>query len=397
MGDEGIRVYPTQIEATPGEKRPPTDNSDVWSCTIPSPPGVVHIYLHNRAKSTILQHAGETPGREVGGALVGGLYKWRDPQQQSPQVHLFIEITNSVRGHFTRGSSTSLTFTADTWSQIVSDVERHFPEKRIVGWYHTHPGHGVFLSAPDKFIQNNFFAHGGQLALVIDHVGRRAAFFIGSEREPGGFQQSAEFTWDDALCPPLLGPTWPSSGAPATVGDKESPPGVTNPQLPTVAARPPVTPRGRRRGLLSRLLPSLRKKAPPAPASQQDAVVRIDMDDVNSPEVKRVIKRQERARRQAEEQERARRQAESYPRQYPGSATEPGLLEQLSSLLIDILGIAALLSFFFLIVLFLVKVLEHREADLVDIIHFTLAWQFSPHLIGVFMLGGVAWLIREFS
>lgn len=39
-----------------------------------------------------------------------------------------------------------------------------------MGWYHSHPGFGLFLSDYDAFIQQNFFGAPGQVALVVDPV-----------------------------------------------------------------------------------------------------------------------------------------------------------------------------------------------------------------------------------
>ncbi len=47
-------------------------------------------------------------------------------------------------------------------------MEMQFPDHRIVGWYHTHPGHGVFLSKLDIFAHESFFGLPWQTALVYD-------------------------------------------------------------------------------------------------------------------------------------------------------------------------------------------------------------------------------------
>ena len=38
----------------------------------------------------------------------------------------------------------------------------------VLGWYHTHPGWGLFLSAHDQFIHGNFYGGPHHVALVID-------------------------------------------------------------------------------------------------------------------------------------------------------------------------------------------------------------------------------------
>lgn len=49
-----------------------------------------------------------------------------------------------------------------------SQLDRDHPDLQIVGWYHSHPGHGIFLSSYDQFIHENFFSAPGMVALVVD-------------------------------------------------------------------------------------------------------------------------------------------------------------------------------------------------------------------------------------
>ncbi len=61
-----------------------------------------------------------------------------------------------------------MTFTQETWAHIYKTKDAEHPNKRIVGWYHSHPGFGVFLSDHDTFIQRNFFSDPRQVAWVFD-------------------------------------------------------------------------------------------------------------------------------------------------------------------------------------------------------------------------------------
>ena len=47
----------------------------------------------------------------------------------------------------------------------------------IVGWYHSHPGFGIFLSEHDRFIHRHFFGEPGQIALVIDPLAHVEGLF----------------------------------------------------------------------------------------------------------------------------------------------------------------------------------------------------------------------------
>jgi proteasome lid subunit RPN8/RPN11 len=65
-------------------------------------------------------------------------------------------------------AGTHVTFTQDTWEHIYKVKDSEYPDDRIVGWYHSHPGFGVFLSDHDTFIHKNFFSSEQQVAWVYD-------------------------------------------------------------------------------------------------------------------------------------------------------------------------------------------------------------------------------------
>ena len=52
-----------------------------------------------------------------------------------------------------------------------------YPEYDIVGWYHTHPSFGIFLSHHDLFIHQHFFAQPLQVAYVVDPINQTRGFF----------------------------------------------------------------------------------------------------------------------------------------------------------------------------------------------------------------------------
>lgn len=105
---------------------------------------------------TVLHHAQGELAREVGGILAGRIYDGR--------AHVELAIP-ALRAE---GHRTNVTFTHEVWDDVLASLDRDHPELRIVGWYHSHPGFGIFLSEYDEFIQNNFFAADGMVALVID-------------------------------------------------------------------------------------------------------------------------------------------------------------------------------------------------------------------------------------
>jgi proteasome lid subunit RPN8/RPN11 len=76
-----------------------------------------------------------------------------------------------------QGSLAALKFTHDTWSTLRRELEANFPNESVLGWQHTHPGMGVFLSGYDLFIQRNFFGQPWQIALVVDPKQQEFGFF----------------------------------------------------------------------------------------------------------------------------------------------------------------------------------------------------------------------------
>lgn len=105
-------------------------------------------------------HAASAADIEVGGLLMGQVYK---------EVGGYVvDVQDVIDAQETVASSTSLTFTTASWMGI--NRQRLLkPDEAVVGWYHTHPGHGVYLSNTDVFLHRSFFgAQPWYLALVID-------------------------------------------------------------------------------------------------------------------------------------------------------------------------------------------------------------------------------------
>jgi proteasome lid subunit RPN8/RPN11 len=102
---------------------------------------------------------------EVGGFLVGKIEDGRTI------------VTQAIAAKHTVGQSTQLTFTHDTWNAIYSEMAQLGADVSLIGWYHSHPNFGVFLSEHDQFIQNNFFKNKGQITIVVDPVRGRRGWF----------------------------------------------------------------------------------------------------------------------------------------------------------------------------------------------------------------------------
>lgn len=123
------------------------------------------VRIDNEVTRRIRQHARAHTKTEVCGVLIG------------ENVNGTIEIRASIEALNAAQAGTHVTFTQDAWEEIYRIKDELYPEERIVGWYHSHPGFGVFLSEHDLFIQENFFSSPGQVAWVYDpHTDEEGCF-----------------------------------------------------------------------------------------------------------------------------------------------------------------------------------------------------------------------------
>lgn len=118
----------------------------------------------------IREHGRSSPDVEVCGVLVGNVYH----DDRGPWCH----VAANIRGNGAEGRNAQVTFTSDTWAHINQAMDTQHTGERIVGWYHTHPGFGIFLSEMDVFIQQNFFGEPWQIAYVDDPKGGDRGAFV---------------------------------------------------------------------------------------------------------------------------------------------------------------------------------------------------------------------------
>ena len=120
-----------------------------------------------------MAHARSEAEIEVCGVLVGDLAK--------DDEGAFLTISGAIRGRSARERSSQVTFTHSTWEQINREMDEKYPDRRIVGWYHTHPGYGVVPVGSGYLCSlDHFFNAGWQVALVVDQKAGRDGLFIWS-------------------------------------------------------------------------------------------------------------------------------------------------------------------------------------------------------------------------
>lgn len=151
------------------------------------------VVMEAEVARKIRQHARTSMKAEVCGVLIG------NTEHERMTVEACIAGINAAQG------GAHVTFTQDTWEHIYKIKDKEYPDHKIVGWYHSHPGFGVFLSEHDLFIQQNFFSNAQQVAWVYDpHTDEEGCFgWVGGNIEKlsairVGYSQSVEIKETDA-------------------------------------------------------------------------------------------------------------------------------------------------------------------------------------------------------
>ncbi len=164
------RAYPTPGIAPSearvriaGQRRPIGDLT--WTA--------VDILIDEPAFRSAQAHALGSLNHEVAGVLVG------PPPEKQPDGRYVVHIIDSIIAKHTVMHGASVTYTPESWRYVNDKLRERYPDETavIVGWYHTHPGFGIFLSGMDQFIHQNFFTQIWHTALVLDPIAKRSGFF----------------------------------------------------------------------------------------------------------------------------------------------------------------------------------------------------------------------------
>ncbi len=129
-----------------------------------------NIYISQQVYKEIHKFTQNKTTNESGGMLVGTVI------EEFGKTN--IVISGFVEAKYAEGTPTTLKFTHETWDYVHKEIEKKHSGKKIVGWIHTHPDFGIFLSEYDKFIQQNFFSEDYQIAYVVDPIQNIEGFYF---------------------------------------------------------------------------------------------------------------------------------------------------------------------------------------------------------------------------
>jgi len=129
-----------------------------------------HIYISQAVYKEIHKFTQNKTTDESGGMLVGTTI------EEFGKTN--IVISGFVEAKYCEATPTTLKFTHETWEYVHKEIEKKHKGKKIVGWIHTHPDFGIFLSEYDRFIHQNFFSDDNQVAYVVDPIQNIEGFYF---------------------------------------------------------------------------------------------------------------------------------------------------------------------------------------------------------------------------
>ncbi|MGB1217858.1 MAG: hypothetical protein ACPG5P_08265, partial [Saprospiraceae bacterium] len=145
----------------------PLDQEELWVDTVLkeiyfSPKFIADLqdFLEKESLEVMVEETGGmTP--EIGGFLMGKYTKDKE------DYHLSIEELIPFNPEYSDAFKIEIG-TKTQVQELGTALEEH-PDMAVVGWFHTHPGHGLFLSNPDQIVHQHF-PHPFQVAMEIESL-----------------------------------------------------------------------------------------------------------------------------------------------------------------------------------------------------------------------------------
>ena len=149
------------------EKSDPLDvaqlaKRDLTKTAFPGGKQDFRIFFERAIHERIAAHAAEKLSLEVCGVLVGQWHRDADGP--------FVLVDQLIRCDKAVSHAGDVKLTHEDWNDVNREMDTKFTDRAIVGWYHSHPNFGIFLSEHDCFIQEYTFNAPGHIAYVVDPV-----------------------------------------------------------------------------------------------------------------------------------------------------------------------------------------------------------------------------------
>lgn len=124
-------------------------------------PGLTPVVFSGDALESAFAHFEAISHQERGGILVGNFIETDSGER-------FVVVENFLGARDVAATGASVTFTADTWSKGIAEVEEKYPDKVLVGWAHSHPHWVPAPSRDDSFVAGSFFNEPEQVTMIVN-------------------------------------------------------------------------------------------------------------------------------------------------------------------------------------------------------------------------------------
>ena len=144
------------------EKAPPKNaRQHIWQKNSTNPTDEIVAYVNKHAEAKMRNHALAFRNQklEVMGLLLGEVRTWQGQE--------YILVRDIVTTDLD-ATSVSVKFDGQGFERLFESLDDVGFDYVIVGWYHSHPGYGCFMSETDLKTHGGAFISPHQLAIVID-------------------------------------------------------------------------------------------------------------------------------------------------------------------------------------------------------------------------------------
>jgi hypothetical protein len=134
----------------------------------------VRVFVMESAMREVWDTVDLTNGMVERGGALAGCY-CTDPETGQR----FVVITDALAAQSAPASRVHIEIRPREWRDIFCRLEG-LTGRRLLGWYHSHPGLGIDMSVTDRETQRLVFHAEWQVGLVVDPGSRRFCFYQGA-------------------------------------------------------------------------------------------------------------------------------------------------------------------------------------------------------------------------
>jgi len=144
------------------------------------------VYIYENVLKVVKEICGKS-NLELFGYLVGNVLEWKKKKYVIITDQLFNKNAVNSQKYFT----SQIDGTAGNFDIVLKGLRelRKDDDLRILGWYHTHPDYGCFLSTTDIHTQEFFFPETYQVALILDPIRKEYTFFTLDKSSKEGYKE----------------------------------------------------------------------------------------------------------------------------------------------------------------------------------------------------------------